>query len=277
MDQVTAEIVAGTCGGILGTYAGHPFDTVKTRLQAMPSMQSVSMSACFRKTIHGEGLLALYKGVISPVAFCGALNAIVFATEKSTARVLERTSTRQDMIPFIAGCAGGFAQCPIVCLMEVAKTNLQVEGGRQSAGAYLALFRRRLQVLGVGKALFPGLGVVISREVPSYGIYFLVYDHTKRCLMSWLPESAAVLISGGAAGVIALAPFHPLDTVKSRLQASTDPRATSWSIAKAGCAAEGVPFFFRGFVPFLFRTFLLNAATFYGFEVALNRLAPPKL
>lgn len=272
MSQVTAEILAGTCGGILGAYAGHPFDTAKTRLQAMPSMQSVGMTACIRKTVQEEGFLALYKGILSPVAFSGILNAIVFATEKSSARVLEQTSTPKDTIPFLAGCFGGFVQCPILCLMDAAKINLQVDGGRQG---YAQVFRHRFQTLGFGKAFCPGLGVTVMREVPSYGVYFLVYDNTKEYLSRTLPESSAVLLAGGAAGVIALAPFHPLDTVKSLLQSSTDPRATALSVAKKGLAEEGMQFFFRGFVPFVLRTFLLNAATFYGFEAALRRLTPP--
>eukprot|EP00930_Biecheleria_cincta_P095916 TRINITY_DN87807_c0_g1_i1.p1 TRINITY_DN87807_c0_g1~~TRINITY_DN87807_c0_g1_i1.p1 ORF type:complete len:282 (-),score=42.78 TRINITY_DN87807_c0_g1_i1:8-853(-) len=275
MSQVTAEILAGTCGGILGAYAGHPFDTAKTRLQAMPSMHSVGMTACIRRTVQEEGFLALYKGVLSPVAFSGILNAIVFATEKSSARLLEQTSTPKETIPFLAGCFGGFVQCPVLCLMDAAKINLQVDGGRQGAGTYISVFRHRIQSLGFGKAFFPGLNVTVLREVPSYGVYFLVYDNTKEYLSKHLQESSAVLLAGGAAGVIALAPFHPVDTVKTRLQSTTDPSATAFSVAKTGWQAEGMRFFFRGFVPFVLRTFVLNAATFYGFEEALRRLGPP--
>lgn len=272
MRQVTAELLAGTSGGVLGVFAGHPFDTLKVRLQAMPAMQSASMTSCLRRTITEEGLLALYKGVLSPVGMCGFLNAIIFATEKSVSRMLASTDLPSGSVPFIAGCCGGLTQTPALCFMEAAKCNMQVVGGHTSVGAYVDTFRRRLRVMSPQKALMPGLGVTIVREVPSYGVYFLVYDVVKGRLEASLPLSLATLLAGGLAGVIALAPFHPLDVVKSRLQVSTNPSDTAMGLLRDGCRAEGPRFLFRGFTPFVFRTFLLNAATFYGFEETLRLL-----
>jgi len=274
MRQVTAELLAGTGGGALGVLAGHPFDTVKVRLQAMPAMHAASMTTCLQRTVVEEGALALYKGVLSPVGMCGFLNAIVFATERSVSRLLSLTDLPSSSVPFIAGCCGGFAQSPAVCFMEAAKSNLQVDGGRTSMHDYAATFRRRLQVLGMQKALMPGLSVTIVREVPSYGIYFLVYDRVKARLEASLTTTQATLLAGGGlAGVIALAPFHPLDVVKSRLQVSSNPSDTAWSLLREGCRSEGARFLLRGFAPFVFRTFFMNAATFYGFEETLKLLS----
>mmetsp|Transcript_134683 Transcript_134683/g.418569 ORF Transcript_134683/g.418569 Transcript_134683/m.418569 type:complete len:274 (-) Transcript_134683:40-861(-) len=273
MRQVTAELLAGTGGGMLGVMAGHPFDTLKVRLQAMPAMQAASMTSCMQRTVADEGLLALYKGILSPVGMCGFLNAIVFATERSVSRLLAPTDLPAGAVPFVAGCCGGFAQTPVLCFMEAAKCNLQVDGGQTSVGAYAATFRRRLQSMSVQRALLPGLGVTILREVPSYGVYFLVYDSVKARLEASLPRTSATLLAGGLAGVLSLTPFHPLDVVKSRLQVSRDPEATAWSLMREGCRAEGPRFLFRGFAPFVFRTFFLNAATFYGFEETLRLLS----
>lgn len=273
MHQVTAELLAGTGGGILGVLAGHPFDTLKVRLQAMPAMSSASMTSCMRRTVVDEGVLALYKGILSPVGMCGFLNAIVFATEKSVSRLLTSSDLSPGSVSFVAGCCGGLAQTPAVCFMEAAKCNLQVDGGKTSVRAYIDCFRGRLRVMSPQKALLPGLGVTIAREVPSYGVYFLVYDSVKASLEASLPVSLATLLAGGLAGVIALTPFHPLDVVKSRLQVSSDPSATALGLMREGCSAEGPRFLLRGFAPFVFRTFLLNAATFYGFEETLRLLS----
>jgi len=241
MRQVTAELLAGTGGGILGTLAGHPFDTAKVRLQAMPAMQAASLSTCLRRTINEEGLLALYKGVLSPVAMCGLLNAIIFATERSVARLLAPLDMPTGTVSFFSGCCGGMAQTPVLCVMDAAKCNMQVNGGRHYAeSSYFETFRRRVRALGLQKALFPGLCVTIVREVPSYGVYFLVYDSVKAWLEASLPQAVATLLAGGSAGVISLAPFHPLDVVKSRLQVSSDPSHTAWGLLKAGCAVEGL-------------------------------------
>eukprot|EP00884_Botryococcus_braunii_P004247 jgi/Botrbrau1/13823/Bobra.0056s0065.1 len=64
------DIFAGTCGGISVTLVGHPFDTVKVRLQTQPSTNPIYSGVvdCVRKTIQWEGLPGLYKGVTSPLA-----------------------------------------------------------------------------------------------------------------------------------------------------------------------------------------------------------------
>jgi len=272
MHQVTAELLAGTSGGMVGALAGHPFDTAKVRLQAMPSMQGASLTGCIGRTIREEGVLALYKGVLSPVGMAGFLNAIVFSVESSSARLLQNTDLPSAAVPFIGGCAGGFAQCPALCFMEAAKCNMQVKGGHLHAESYVAMLRRRVAELGLQRAFFPGFGITVVREVPSYGVYFLVYDTVKDTLDRTLPQMLSTLVAGGLAGVIALSPFHPFDVVKSRLQVSNDPKATGMSVLKEGIASEGVWFLSRGFSAFLLRTFFLNAATFIGFEEALKRL-----
>lgn len=35
--QVLKDVFAGTCGGIAVTLVGHPFDTIKVRLQTQPT------------------------------------------------------------------------------------------------------------------------------------------------------------------------------------------------------------------------------------------------
>lgn len=273
MNQVTTELLAGTGGGILGVLAGHPFDTAKVRLQAMPAMQAASMRTCLQRTVREEGCVALYKGILSPVGMSGFLNAIVFATEKSMSRLLSSADVSPSVIPFVAGCCGGLAQTPAVCFMDAAKCNLQVFGGRPSMGMYAANFRKRINTHGLLQGLLPGFGLTVVREVPSYGVYFLVYDLVKDWLQASLPVTPSTLLAGGLAGVIALAPFHPVDVVKSRLQVSLDPSATAWSLLREGYRSEGAGFLLRGFTPFVYRTFVLNAATFYGFEETLRLLS----
>ena len=65
-----ADIVRGTVGGISLTIVGHPFDTIKVRLQTQPAGNTLYSSAldCVRKTYQWEGLRGFYKGVASPLA-----------------------------------------------------------------------------------------------------------------------------------------------------------------------------------------------------------------
>ena len=59
------DVFAGTCGGIAICLVGHPFDTLKVRLQTQPSNQPLysGLLDCFTKTLKWEGVGGLYRGV----------------------------------------------------------------------------------------------------------------------------------------------------------------------------------------------------------------------
>ena len=57
--------IAGTMGGMNVCFVGHPFDTLKVRLQTQPIDKPIytGVKDCFIKTIKWEGVSGLYKGV----------------------------------------------------------------------------------------------------------------------------------------------------------------------------------------------------------------------
>eukprot|EP00117_Sycon_ciliatum_P027776 scpid80308/ scgid1063/ Mitochondrial substrate carrier family protein G; Solute carrier family 25 member 20 homolog A len=59
------DVVAGTCGGIAICLVGHPFDTLKVRLQTQPTDHPLysGLFDCFKKTLKWEGMGGLYRGV----------------------------------------------------------------------------------------------------------------------------------------------------------------------------------------------------------------------
>lgn len=129
------DFVAGTVGGIASLLAGHPFDTIKTRLQAQsqapansphhlapppvsassPLMTSTATftrySSSFdalRRIVAEERFVGLYKGVTSPMLGVAAMNASIFGVYGLVLRKLQGEASRaslEDM--FLAGCASG--------------------------------------------------------------------------------------------------------------------------------------------------------------------------
>jgi solute carrier family 25 carnitine/acylcarnitine transporter 20/29 len=59
------NLVAGTTAGLAGCLVGHPFDTLKVRLQTQPVDKPVyrGLVDCFMKTMKWEGFGGLYQGV----------------------------------------------------------------------------------------------------------------------------------------------------------------------------------------------------------------------
>lgn len=139
------DFVAGTVGGVASLLTGHPFDTIKTRLQAQsqsnssPSIRHVSSvpssstspllvqatrmttttatnttfrytSAfdAFRRIVTEERFLGLYKGVTSPMLGVAVMNASIFGVYGMALRKFQSDDIRPSLSDiFLAGCISG--------------------------------------------------------------------------------------------------------------------------------------------------------------------------
>ena len=74
--SVGRHLVAGAAGGLASTAVGHPFDTIKTRLQTSATGAYSGPLDCVVKMVRGEGGRALYRGA-SP-ALAGKIMSMTF-------------------------------------------------------------------------------------------------------------------------------------------------------------------------------------------------------
>ena len=138
--------------GINVTIVGHPFDTLKVRLQTqVRSNKSHSFSNhhfsfefnkkpidkpiydglidCFKKTIQWEGIGGLYKGVASPLIGQIFFRILLFTSHGQAKRTLSQDGLRQLTVPdfFLAGSfawsVAVLAECPI----DLYKSQMQVQ------------------------------------------------------------------------------------------------------------------------------------------------------
>lgn len=61
MDPI--DFIAGSASGALSQLFGHPFDTVKVRMQTSSGVYNRGLIDAFRRIIVHEGPLALFQGV----------------------------------------------------------------------------------------------------------------------------------------------------------------------------------------------------------------------
>ncbi|XP_011373559.1 mitochondrial basic amino acids transporter [Pteropus vampyrus] len=179
------DFLAGCAGGVAGVLVGHPFDTVKVRLQvqSMEKPQYRGTLHCFQSIVKQESVLGLYKGLGSPLTGLTFINALVFGVQGNTLRALGHDSPLNQ---FLAGAAAGAIQCVICCPMELAKTRLQLQDAsptRTYRGSLdcLAQIYRHEGLRGVNR----GMVSTLLRETPSFGVYFLTYDVLTRALWKW--------------------------------------------------------------------------------------------
>ncbi|XP_069420875.1 solute carrier family 25 member 45 isoform X3 [Ovis canadensis] len=234
------EFVAGWISGALGLVLGHPFDTVKVRLQTQTTYRGIV--DCMVKTYRHESLLGFFKGMSFPIASIAVVNSVLFGVYSNALLVLTATShqERRAQPPsythvFIAGCTGGF---------------LQAEGPR---------------------GLFRGAWALTLRDTPTLGIYFVTYEWLCRqfTLDGQTPSSGTVLVAGGFAGITSWVAATPLDVIKSRMQmAGLKQRAYGGLLdcMVSSARQEGLGVFFRGLTINSARAFPVNAVTFLSYE-----------
>ena len=60
---------------------GHPFDTVKTKMQAQAGFESQGMLKTFSQTVRKQGVRGLYRGALPPLLGSGMFRSTQFAGE----------------------------------------------------------------------------------------------------------------------------------------------------------------------------------------------------
>nr|XP_057912225.1 mitochondrial basic amino acids transporter-like isoform X2 [Doryrhamphus excisus] len=281
------DFVAGCIGGAAGVLVGHPFDTVKVRLQVQNVNKPLYRGTfhCFQSIMRQESVFGLYKGIGSPMMGLTFINAIVFGVQGNTMRLLGRdTPTNQ----FAAGAAAGAIQCVICCPMELAKTRMQMQGTgemKSSKKMYknsldcLARIYKREGLWGINR----GMVTTFIRETPGFGFYFLAYDVLTRHL-GCEPEDPymipKLLFAGGMAGIVSWLSTYPVDVIKSRLQADGVGGVNRYSsiadCVRQSVRTEGYMVFTRGLTSTLLRAFPVNAATFATVTLVLMYARGPQ-
>jgi len=276
--KLAKDIFAGTCGGISVTLVGHPFDTLKVRLQTQPIDKPIYSGVvdCAKKTIQWEGLGGLYKGVTSPLAGQMVFRASLFGAFGESKRWLatnpDGSSRALRPIDFykagaITGFVAAFTEGPI----DFYKSQIQVQiiKSKQSPDykpPYTSVsqcVKATLRESGV-RGPFQGLSATILRNTPANAVYLGNFEMLKaaycskyNCKPTEIP-GWVVLCSAGLGGVTYWLAIFPVDCIKSAMQTDSiiksQRRYTDVvSTAKALWGEGGVKRFYRGFTPCLIR------------------------
>ncbi|XP_064623125.1 mitochondrial basic amino acids transporter-like [Lineus longissimus] len=274
------DFIAGCFGGCAAVIVGHPFDTVKVRLQTQSPGAKLYRGTfdCFRKIVQKETAHGLYRGMASPLYGLAFINAVVFGVQGNVSRRLTNPNTLTSQA--ISGASAGFVQSFICSPMELAKTRVQVQGaslGEQKFKGPFDCLCKMYKAEGV-KSLFRGLTLTICREIPGFSSYFVCYKYLCDKFSPVDPKMEksiyVMLFAGGFAGVFSWISTYPIDLVKSRIQADGVNARPMYSGAidciKKSYNSEGPRGFFRGINSTLLRAFPVNAVTFVTVEIFLE-------
>ncbi|BEJ15383.1 hypothetical protein CspHIS471_0411500 [Cutaneotrichosporon sp. HIS471] len=164
----------------------------------------------------------------------------------------------------VAGAGAGLVSSIATCPLDVVKTTLQAQSVPRGAEGYEGVSKTIVRIYRQNglRGFYRGLGPTIGGYLPTWGIYFTVYDFIKdrlrRVPLAVAHPDTSHVAAAMAAGATGTILTNPLWVVKTRFMAQatlppTAPRYRNtvqafYSIYKT----EGLRAFYKGLVPSLF-------------------------
>ena len=285
---------SGIMSGFACAVVGHPFDTVKVRLQAQCASNPLFQGPgdCVRQTWAKEGLAGFYKGVGSPLVGQLILRSWMFLSYGKAKELVGGTQDARKLSYrqlFASGTLTGLLIAHVEGPIDFFKSQLQVQvlkqaQGQQAGPAYKGVFHAGYLITkerGL-RGWFQGYPATIARNCCCCGLYFSTYEMTRR----WFageggnPNHIGLgrnLIAGSMGGFAYWCLIFPLDSVKSAMQSdSIHPKERKYAnyvdCVKKLHAEGGVKRFFRGYLPCILRSCPANAALFTSYQLTANFL-----
>ncbi|KAK4217175.1 carrier YMC1, mitochondrial [Rhypophila decipiens] len=282
--------VAGVFSGIAKLSVGHPFDTIKVRLQTSPPSKFTGPLQCVTQTLRNEGIFGLYKGATPPLVGWMFMDSVMLGS-LTVYRRLVHEKLFNPSIPLpsyghgIAGICAGATVSFIAAPVEHIKARLQIQYAANKAER---LYKGPIDALakiykfhGV-KGVYHGLGATLLFR----GFFFCwwgSYDVFSRWMREHTQMSAPAINfwAGGLSAQIFWLTSYPSDVVKQRIM--TDPlggglndgvrRFPRWKDAAVAVYKEGGwRGYWRGFLPCFLRAFPANAMALLAFEGVMRAL-----
>ena len=256
---------AGASYGFITVLVGQPFDTIKTRLQAMPDAAGASNSfAVGQALFRREGIRGLYRGGM-PLLLSGSLmRSAQFGISSHTKTYLEgcpgllpenKLFGMLDFVVILSGMAGGVGRAMVEIPADFFKVRRQVEN------------RYAL------KSILDGSMVTVGRNAMGFATFMLYIDLAKQaCQAGWIPallmttdqSNVTPFAKGAICGNLAWLTVWPMDVIKTQRQSGNYSRNKSaWQMLKDNYQSGRI---FRGLIPGLARSSIANGSSMVVYE-----------
>ncbi|XP_002019542.2 solute carrier family 25 member 40 [Drosophila persimilis] len=168
------------------------------------------------------------------------------------------------VVPMLSGVTARICAVTVVSPIELVRTKMQAQP--MTYAQMMGFVRNVLALQGIW-GLWRGLPPTILRDVPFSGIYWPIYEHTKRTFgSSTQPSFGLSFVSGVLAGSVAALVTTPFDVVKTHEQIEFGERViftdsptkdvhkrSTFSWLMAIYRSQGLPGLFAGYGPRLFK------------------------
>lgn len=307
--------VGGTVSGLTKLVVGHPFDTIKVRMQCSPLGTYKGPLDCFLQLARRESILGLYKGATPPALGWALTDSVLLGSLHNYRRMFARFtgSNTEDgaRLPIryhaLAGLMAGWTNSFVTTPVELIKAKLQMQTQRVSihipgqahttvgAREYSGPVDCARQV--VAKHGLRGMWHALPATLlfrSSFAAMFGSYEYFQTMFASWkgstweLSPGTITFLSGGLAAEVFWLTAFPADVIKNRMMADSlkSPRYPTMKSAFLSVWRSPGPdasvfrrirVYYTGFLPCLLRAFPTNAAALFAFETAMRFMDAEKI
>lgn len=290
------EYVAGLLAGVSTVVVGHPFDTVKVKLQKHNTeangIKYKSGLHCTTRILKTEGVKGLYRGATSSFIGMAFESSLIFGIYSQSKKALQggiQSDKPQPSVIIPAAAFGGTIISFVLCPSELVKCRMQVQGTDSlvpNSSKYkspLDCVAKTFKSDGV-TGIFRGGFTTLLRESIGNAVFFCTYEHLRYYIHAKLKDPShdpsnlfdigVGVVTGGLSGIACWSVVLPLDVAKTIIQTTQCKSSTRnpFSILKSIHTRAGLKGFYAGFGPTVVRAFPANAAAIVSWELAIKVL-----
>lgn len=248
--KIISTILPGALQGLTITFVGHPFDTVKTRLQA--NIYSNTLS-CIKYTYKYEGISGFYRGISVPL-----LSHIIKRSYQFP--MFNHLTQNYSINPYFAGFLTGSSGTLLGNPLQVVKVNTEATSCSTYKNSY-SFIKHYYSSKGLC-GFYSGFrinslkdGLFAASFLGNYQLFRSYFDDI------WYYH----FISGGLSHSISWALFIPLDHIKTQIQKENSNHTIS-SVLQNIHHKRNYFVLWRGIVPAITRIFPVSGIGMIVYE-----------
>jgi solute carrier family 25 (mitochondrial carnitine/acylcarnitine transporter), member 20/29 len=288
LQEALLGLASGVVFGMVSPIVGHPFDTVKTRMQAEPALQHANIRTAVKTIYTREGLAGFYKGFLPPLLGSMAFRGLLFSAYAGAYAACEHVPILHEPMPYTGGLrpsvligatVASFARAAIESPLDFIKVRIMLgkhtmdsshanTSAPSTASSIKDSAKHFVQSpVSTVRHLYHGFTPTLLRTMGLLGSFFVMVDYSVR----WIPEvvNAPVygpFFKGGVCATAAWIFAFPLETAKSVIQADHTgqykQRGSTMRVLRELVREKGViKGWYRGFGPGASRSFFANGAS----------------
>jgi len=232
------DYINGVLGGFVRALIGHPFDTVKTKLQINPTKYKNSYN-CLKIISKEQGLLSLYNGLSVPLIFNGLIVGTHFYVYDNY-----KKNNNPFVIGGLAGLCGSIFSNPI----EYIRIKMQLANNLDNQKKYKNVLDCAKCIIEKKGPLgiFTGQRITSFREIVGYSAFFGCYENCPNFTENLFINK---VLKGILCGFSLWGSMYPLDVIKTQIHGQKLESHAEKEIyhAKKIFKTHGLKGFYKGF------------------------------